>query len=358
MSRSRFRDLGFSIGRMMPGPLNAITDVPGIRVGHATLIYDQPRIARTGVTLIVPSENHIWEHNLFAGFHSLNGNGDFTGTHWVAESGLLTTPIALTNTHQVGLVRDELVKIEFETREPNYFALPLVAETFDGWLNDINAHHLTGAHVRQALDSASGGPVAEGNVGGGTGMVGFNFKAGIGTASRRFEAAGGAWTLGALVQANFGERDLLRVDGIPVGQFIGRDVVPLARPMASQQGSIIVILATDAPLLPDQCKRIAQRAALGLARVGCIAHNSSGDLLFAFSTGNVILDGDASLQSVKMFPNGETARLFEAAIEATEEAVINALTAAETLTGRDGHTAQAIPLDLLAAAMEKVQTAR
>jgi len=353
MTRARLRDLGIIIGTHPTGPHNAITDVAGVRVGHCTLIYDEPRIARTGVTVILPREEAAWDDQLFAGFHVLNGNGDFTGTHWLEESGLLTTPIALTNTHQVGLVRDTLVNWEFSHRKEEYFALPLVAETYDGWLNDINAFHLKAEHVYQAIQSAAGGVIDEGGVGGGTGMICHDFKGGIGTASRVINIPSGKFTVGALVQANHGDRELLRVDGVPVGREIGYDKIPSGWDEPPAGSSIIVILATDAPLLATQCKRLAQRATIGLARAGCVGHNGSGDLFLAFATGNHIPVPHKKTYEVKMLPQQQMNPLFEAAAEAVEEAVLNALTAAETMTGYKGRTAYALPLDALQAIMRK-----
>jgi D-aminopeptidase len=347
MTRARLRDLGISIGRFPTGQYNAITDVAGVRVGHCTLIYDEPRIARTGVTVIMPREEAVWDNQAYAGFHVLNGNGDFTGTHWLEESGLLTTPIAITNTHQVGLVRDTLVEYEFSHRKEEYFALPLVAETYDGWLNDINAFHLKAEHVYQAINSAAGGPVDEGAVGGGTGMICYDFKGGIGTSSRVINIPSGKFTVGALVQANHGDREMLRIDGVPVGREIGYDKVPSGWDEPPAGSSIIVIIATDAPLLPVQCKRLAQRATIGLARTGCIGHNGSGDLFLAFATGNNIPVPHKKPYEVKMLPHQQMNPLMEATAEAVEEAVLNALTAAETVVGYKGRTAYALPLDEL-----------
>ncbi|MCS7070431.1 MAG: P1 family peptidase, partial [Anaerolinea sp.] len=220
MGRARLRDLGITIGMLPTGPHNAITDVPGVRVGHTTLIADEPRIARTGVTIIQPRPAAPWENPCFAGYFSFNGNGEMTGLPWIDESGLLTSPIGLTNTHQVGLVRDTLVRYEIEHGVGTGWVLPVVAETWDGWLNDINAFHLTGAHVLAALASASSGPVAEGNVGGGTGMICHEFKGGIGTASRVVVIFDQPYTVGVLVQANYGRRASLRIDGMPVGRLI------------------------------------------------------------------------------------------------------------------------------------------
>src|SRR5689334_2637257 len=256
MTRARLRDLGIIIGNHPTGEFNAITDVAGVRVGHSTLIYDEPRIARTGVTVIMPREEAAWDNQLFAGFHVLNGNGDFTGTHWLEESGLLTTPIALTNTHQVGLVRDTLVEYEFSHRKEEYFALPLVAETYDGWLNDINAFHVKAEHVYEAINNAASGVIPEGCVGGGTGMICHDFKGGIGTSSRVVREISGKYTVGALVQTNYGDRELFRVNGVPVGREIGYDKVPSGWDEPPAGSSVIVIIATDAPLLPTQCRRL------------------------------------------------------------------------------------------------------
>lgn len=353
MTRARLRDLGITIGTLPTGTYNAITDVAGVRVGHCTLIYDAPRIARTGVTVILPREEAAWDNQLFAGFHVLNGNGDFTGTHWLEESGLLTTPIALTNTHQVGIARDTLVEWEFSHRKEEYFALPLVAETYDGWLNDINAFHLKAENVHQAIESATSGVIAEGCVGGGTGMICHDFKGGIGTSSRVVRTPSGKFTVGALVQANYGDRELLRVDGVPVGREIGTDKVPSGWDEPPAGSSIIVIIATDAPLLAAQCKRLAQRATIGLARVGCVGHNGSGDLFLAFATGNNIPVPHKKPYELKMLPHQQMNPLFEATAEAVEESVLNALTAAETMTGYKGRTAYALPLDDLRAVMRQ-----
>jgi len=358
MNRARLRDLGITIGNLPTGRHNAITDVRGVRVGHRTLIYDEPRIARTGVTVIVPREGRIWSDNICAGFHALNGSGEMTGTHWLAESGLLTTPIAITNTHQVGVVRDALVEYAITNGHSKGWELPVVAETYDGWLNDISAFHLTKEDVYEALASAKGGPVAEGNVGGGTGMICHEFKGGIGTSSRLVDTKSGQYTVGVLVQANYGLRHQLRVDGIPVGCEIDSEHTPTPGwEELRQGGSIIVIIATDAPLLPIQCKRLAQRATVGLARMGSIGANNSGDIFLAFSTGNHIPADACAPVDLKMFPQHHVSLhlnpLFEAVAEAVEEAILNALTAAETMTGLMGHTACALPLDKLQNLMAK-----
>lgn len=345
----RLRDLGLTIGRYATGPLNAITDVPGVWVGHTTLIFDEPRVARTGVTIILPREGAIWHDHAFAGFHTLNGCGEMTGVHWIAESGMLSTPIALTNTGQVGTVHESLCAYGQESGWTNYFSLPVVAETYDGWLNDLDAFHLTREHVYQAITAAAPGPVAEGNVGGGTGMISYDFKGGIGTASRQVETLSGSFTVGALVQANHGDRQDFRVDGTPVGKELGAEVAPLPWPEPKRGGSIIVILATDAPLLPFQCRRLAQRATVGFARTGGVGHNGSGDLFLAFSTGNHLPAKAKQVCNLSMLPNPQMDHLFVATAEAVEEAILNALVSAETMTGLRGRTVHALPIDWLAA---------
>ncbi len=352
MTRARLRDLGITIGRFPPGVLNAITDVPGVRVGHTTLIYDEPRVVRTGVTVIVPRDG-IWTDHACAGLHVLNGDGEITGAHWLVESGLLTTPIALTSSHQVGLVRDALIQYAHREGITGISGLPVVAETWDGWLSDPEAHPITNEHVFAALAGARGGPVAEGNVGAGTGIHCHEFKAGIGTASRQVTVKAGAYVVGALVQANQGDRHLLRVDGVPVGREIPPAITPTPWDEPPDGGSIIIVLATDAPLLPVQCRRLAQRATIGLARTGGLGDNGSGDIFLAFATGNHLPDDADQLHELKMLPHHQLDPLFEAAAEAVEEAILNSLTAAETMTGREGRTGRALPLDLLAEAMAR-----
>ena len=373
---TRYRDLGLSIGQLPPGPLNAITDVAGVRVGAVTLIEGEGPLVvgqgpvRTGVTVIVPHEA-IGASPMFAGCHSLNGNGEMTGLEWVRESGQLTTPIAITNTHSVGIVRDALVYADMAHRDArgSYWSLPVVAETYDGRLNDINGMHVTAAHLHQALAAAVAGPVPEGNVGGGTGMVCHEFKGGIGTASRVVDEAAGGWTVGVLVQANYGRREWLRVDGVPVGEAISvsdvpspyrpedDDGPPTAPPAGS--GSIIVVIATDAPLLPHQCERLAQRAGLGIARMGGTGANSSGDLFLCFATGNRALPHMTFASDPRLVVDVQAVNdhaiggLFDGVIEATEEAILNALVAAQTMTGRDGYTALALPHDRLLETMAR-----
>jgi D-aminopeptidase len=345
---TRLRDLGIAIGDVPPGPQNAITDVPGVHVGHTTLISDAPRIARTGVTMIVPRDGAIWTNHVFAAYHVFNGNGEMTGLPWIDESGMIGAPIGLTNTHQVGVVRDAIIRYAVQHNYYESFFLPVVAETYDGYLNDIGAFHVTTEHAIAAIEAARGGPVAEGNVGGGTGMNCHEFKGGIGTASRVAATRSGAYTVGVLVQANYGLRGDLRIDGVPVGRLIGPDVVPLPwerdPPLSS---SIIVILATDAPLLPIQCRRLSQRATVGLGRVGGYGHNSSGDIFLAFATGNNLPAAPAQSYPLQMLPHDQIDPLFHAAADATEEAILNALCAATTMTGYQGRTSHALPHDLL-----------
>ncbi len=358
----RLRDLGITIGLLPTGPLNAITDVPGVRVGHTTLIRDEtredgtPSAVRTGVTVIVPHDGDLWREAIYAGCHRLNGNGELTGLEWIREAGLLEGPIAITNTKSVGTVRDAIIAAAARDRTPDEFwDLPVVGETWDGWLNDINRQIVGAEHLFSALDSAVAGPVQEGNVGGGTGMICHEFKGGIGTASRRVPEADGGYIVGVLVQANYGRRDRLAIDGVQVGRAIGFDVVPSAwdEPhQATGAGSIIVIVGTDAPLLPHQCTRLAQRAGLGVARTGGGGENGSGDLFLAFATGNRGLAGLEPEQAplthaLTAVDDARINPLFWATIEATEEAIANALVAAQTMTGQRGRVAHALPHDRL-----------
>jgi D-aminopeptidase len=361
----RARDLGIRIGRMEPGPNNAITDVAGVRVGHTTLIRgDGPlRVGegpvRTGVTVVIPHDGDIWTEPLFAGAHRLNGNGELTGLEWIREHGLLAGAIGITNTHSVGVVHDALIQAGARAHAMSdaVWALPVAGETYDGALNDINGFHVHADHVHAALAAATDGAVAEGNVGGGTGMICHEFKGGIGTASRR----AADWTVGVLVQANYGARALLRIDGVRVGEAIQAAEVPsawdqvesLAARASAEGGSIIGVVATDAPLLPHQCARLAQRVGMGVARMGSYASHGSGDLFVAFASGNRDLsraageDDPRSTVALRMVVDAHINPLMEAVAEATEEAITNALVAAETMTGRDGITAHAIPHDRL-----------
>ena len=349
--KPRLRDLGISIGSMTPGFHNAITDVPDVLVGHTTLVYDQPHIARTGVTIVQPRADRSREDHAFAGYYSFNGNGEMTGLIWLEESGMLGSPIALTNTNQVGIVREALIEYDVAVHEGKGFRLPVVAETWDGWLNDIDAFHVDKSHVFQAIDQASSGPVVEGNVGGGTGMICHDFKGGIGTASRLVPFDEDEFVVGVLVQTNYGDRADLRVDGVPVGKRISIEEYPLPK-VLQPGGSIIVIIATNAPFLPTQCRRLARRATVGLSRVGGVGHNFSGDIFLAFSNGNHIPAQGKEIVCMQMIPNHEMDRFFYAVVEATEEAILNALCAAETMTGYLGRTVHALPVDELARIMK------
>jgi D-aminopeptidase len=367
----RARELGIRIGRMEPGELNAITDVAGVRVGHTTLIEGDGPLRpgtgpiRTGVTVVIPHDGDVWREPIFAGAHRLNGNGELTGLEWIREAGMLGGAIGITNTHSVGVVRDALIEaaVRAHAMSDAVWALPTVGETYDGALNDINGFHVRPEHVHSALAAAAGGPVAEGNVGGGTGMICHEFKGGIGTASRRADE----WTVGVLVQANYGARELLRVDGVPVGREIPVSDVPspwdqveaLNARATPEGGSIIGIVATDASLLPHQCTRLAQRVGMGVARMGSYASHGSGDLFLAFATDNRGLsrnggeDDPRRTVGLQMVVDQHINPLLEAVAEATEEAIVNALLAADTMTGRDGITAHALDPDRLVAIMRE-----
>jgi D-aminopeptidase len=371
MEKRRARDAGIFVGHLPTGPNNAITDVGGVRVGHSTIVRGEGQLVvgegpvRTGVTVVCPREGLTRDEPVFAGSHRLNGNGEMTGLEWIRESGVLTTPVAITNTHSVGVVRDALVAAELEARtdEDEYWCLPVVAETYDGTLNDINGQHVTADHVREALADARGGPVTEGSVGGGTGMICHEFKGGIGTASRRLSDEEGNWTVGALVQTNYGRRFMLRVDGAPVGRVLTTERVPSPsedREPSAERGSIIVILATDAPLLPIQCDRLAQRASIGLGRAGGGVEDSSGDIFLDFATGNggiprAGLSQPPETVPLRMVSNEYMTPLFYAVAEATEEAILNALLTAGTVTGRDGITAHGLTPDLLLEALDEAR---
>jgi len=365
--RPRARDLGVPFDGT-PGPLNAITDVAGVTVGHSTIIEGQGKLAvgqgpvRTGVTAVLPRGATNGDP-VFGGWFTLNGNGEMTGTTWLEESGFLAGPVMITNTHSVGIVRDAV--IEWLVRKGFEFdwSLPIVAETWDGALNDINGFHVTKQHAFAALDSARGGPVAEGNVGGGTGMICNQFKGGIGTASRRLPPATGGYTVGVLVQCNYGSRARLSIAGVPVGQEIPdllpcRDSIP-GMPVTGRRcadadkGSIIIVIATDAPLLPHQLKRIAKRASLGVGRLGGLGGNPSGDIFVAFSTANPGAAKPDANVSVTMVPNERITPLFEATVQATEEAIVNAMVAAETMTGVNGLRVYALPHERLRTALRK-----
>ena len=329
-----------------PGPNNAITDVAGVEVGHSTIISGDGKLVvgsgpvRTGVTAILPRGKESVDP-VFAAWFSLNGNGEMTGTTWVEESGFLEGPVMITNTHSVGVVRDAVVKRRVDRSVPgDWWALPVVAETWDGVLNDINGLHVKPQHAFEALDTAASGAVREGNVGGGTGMICFEFKGGIGTASRKLDAKAGGYTLGVLVQCNCGRRTQLRIAGVPVGAEIEKQ-----SPREQERGSIIIVIATDAPLLPHQLKRLARRATMGLARNGSTSGNGSGDIFLAFTTANPGAAGATNVSQLAVLPNERMNPLFEAVVQATEEAIVNAMFAAETMVGINSYKVEALPLD-------------
>ena len=380
-TKPRARDLGIPI-QGTAGPLDAITDVAGVEVGQTTLIRGSGKLVvgqgpvRTGVTVIHP-RGKANPDPVFGAWFTLNGNGEMTGTTWLKESGILEGPIAITNTHSVGVVRDAILQWQVSRPGLQPWGLPVVAETYDGGLNDINGFHVKPEHVLAALDGARGGPVAEGNVGGGTGMVCHGFKGGIGTASRKLDARDGGYTVGVLVQCNYGVRRDLRIAGVPVGEEIpdlagcvaNRD--PTVRPRARrcddtpqtgssdddagarELGSIIVVVATDAPLLPHQLERVVKRVALGVGRNGGYGGNGSGDIFVAFSTANAGAASDTGVAKVSMIPNPRMNPLFYATVQATEEAIVNALLGAETMTGADDYRVYALPVDRLRAIMKK-----
>ncbi|HEU4883734.1 MAG TPA: P1 family peptidase [Longimicrobium sp.] len=385
--RARGRNLGINLPGT-PGPLNAITDVAGVEVGHATIIRGDGRLvrgqgpARTGVTAILP-RGRTGPDSVFAAWFSLNGNGEMTGTTWIQESGVLEGPVLITNTHSVGVVRDATIDWMSRNGRAPIFALPVVAETFDGALNDDLGFHVRPEHAFAALDGAHGGRVEEGNVGGGTGMICNMFKGGIGTASRRVTVGDSVYTVGVLVQCNYGGRRTLRVDGVPVGEEI-RDLmpcmaggqpasrewlsrVPLCAPAVSAaefprgiegRGSIIVVVATDAPLLPHQLKRVATRVSLGVGRMGGFGENSSGDIFLAFSTANRGASVSEGVGDVRMLSNEEINPFFSATTYATEEAILNAMLAATTMTGADGFRVHALPHDRLVEVMRRYHRIR
>ncbi len=345
-----------------PGKLNAITDVAGVEVGFTTLISGEGKLevgkgpVRTGVTAIIPRGHDSLNDPVYAGSFSLNGNGEMTGTAWMEESGFLEGPVVITNTHSVGVARDAVIKWRLEhgaaDKTGYWWSLPVVAETWDGWLNDINGFHVKPEDVAHALDTATGGPVAEGSVGGGTGMISYEFKGGTGTASRVIDKKNGGYTVGALVQANCGRRAQLTIAGIPVGKEIPGSVYP------KETGSIIIVVATDAPLLPGQLKRLARRASLGLARTGSVSGNGSGDLFLAFSTANPgAANPEKPTHTVATVPNDLLDPIFEATVQSVEEAIVNALVNNQDMTGRDGHEVKALPHERMRELLQKYHRA-
>jgi L-aminopeptidase/D-esterase-like protein len=362
-AKLRARDLGVPFDGA-PGPLNAITDVSGVTVGHTTLISGEGKLqigkgpVRTGVTAILPRGKDTMSNPVFAGWWSLNGNGEMTGTTWVEESGFLEGPVMITNTHSVGVVRDAVIQWRVNHGQPDptgyWWSLPVVAETWDGWLNDINGFHVKAEDAFHAIDSAHGGPVEEGSVGGGTGMICNEFKGGIGTSSRKFEIKGASYTVGVLVQCNYGVRPNLRIAGVPVGKEIPENAAYSSASFGEvDRGSIIVVVATDAPLVSHQLKRLARRVSLGLGRNGSISGNGSGDIFIAFSTANSGAAAADHLVDLKMLPNDLIEPVFSSTVQATEEAVINAMVAAETMTVIENHRVIALPHERLREVLKK-----
>jgi L-aminopeptidase/D-esterase-like protein len=362
-AKPRARDLGVPLDGT-PGPLNAITDVSGVMVGHTTLISGEGKLqiskgpVRTGVTAVLPRGKESMNNPVFAAWFSQNGNGEMTGTTWIEESGFLEGPVMITNTHSVGVVRDAVIQWRVQHGQPDptgyWWSLPVVAETWDGWLNDINGFHVTPEHVFHAIDSAHSGPVEEGNVGGGTGMICNEFKGGIGTSSRKVDAKFGGYAVGVLVQCNYGARRNLRIAGVPVGLEIPEDPAYSDGAFAQDDwGSIIVVVATDAPLIAHQLKRLARRVSLGLGRDGSISGNGSGDIFIAFSTANSGAAKPDGPVQLTMLPNDRMDPLFAATVQATEEAIVNAMVGAETMTGIENHKVIALPHERLRAVLKK-----
>jgi D-aminopeptidase len=355
-TKPRARDLGVPFDGTT-GPLNAITDVKGVEVGHTTLISGEGPLkvgigpVRTGVTAVLPRGKNS-NDAVFAAWFTLNGNGEMTGTTWVEDSGFLNGPVMITNTHSVGVVRDAVIGWRVKRNQPDdegyWWSLPVVAETWDGYLNDTNGFHVKPEHVLHAIESAHGGTVEEGSVGGGTGMVCNEFKGGIGTSSRTVNAKAGGYTVGVLVQCNYGRRDQLRIAGVPVGKEIPDHTV-----YGSDTGSIIVVVATDAPLIPTQLKRVARRVSLGLGRNGSYSGDGSGDIFIAFSTANAGAHSAEGPHSITMLPNDSLDPIFLATVQATEEAIVNAMVAADTMKGADNHTVIGLPHDRLREVLKK-----
>jgi D-aminopeptidase len=361
--RPRARDLGVPFDGT-PGPLNAITDLEGVLVGHTTLIEGNGKLVvgkgpiRTGVTAVLPRGAQSMKRFSFAGWYSQNGNGEMTGTTWLEESGFLEGPVLITNTHSVGVVRDAVIAWRVAhggaDATGSWWSLPVVAETWDGWLNDINGFHVKPEHVFHAIDSAHAGAVEEGAVGGGTGMVCNGFKGGIGTSSRKLTDKDGGYLVGVLVQCNYGTRQNLHIAGIPVGREIeSEDPYAWMPSEPGERGSIIVVVGTNAPLLPHQLKRIARRVSLGIGRNGSIAGNGSGDIFVAFSTANAAASQVDHVVDVKMVPNDLMDPLFAATVQATEEAIVNAMVAAQDMTGINDHHVTALPHDKLRAVLAR-----
>jgi len=362
-SKPRARDLGVPFDGT-PGSNNAITDVAGVLVGHTTLISGEGKLqvgkgpVRTGVTAVLPRGKNSMNDPVFAGWFSQNGNGEMTGTTWVEESGFLEGPVMITNTHSVGIVRDAVIQWRVNHGQPDptgyWWSLPVVAETWDGWLNDINGFHVKPEHAFHAIDTAHSGRVEEGAVGGGTGMICNEFKGGIGTSSRVVKLNEGTFTVAALVQCNYGRRSQLRVAGVPVGKEIPEDAAYASASFSGEErGSIIVVIATDAPLLSHQLRRLARRVSLGLGRDGSISGNGSGDIFIAFSTANPGASKEKGIADLKMFPNEQLDSVFAATVQSVEEAIVNAMVAAETMTGIENHRVIALDHEKLRAILKK-----
>lgn len=362
-AKPRARDLGVPFDGT-PGPFNAITDVAGVTVGHTTLISGEGKLVvgkgpvRTGVTAILPRGEKSFDDAVFAAWFAQNGNGEMTGAAWMEESGFLLGPVMITNTNSVGVVRDAVIQWVIAHRTVGFddddWSLPVVAETWDGWLNDVNGFHVKPEHAFHAIESAHGGPVEEGNVGGGTGMICAGYKGGIGTSSRKLTLKDGGYTVGVLVQCNYRTRQNLRVAGVPVGREIWSEDPAASGPSdISERGSIVIVVATDAPLMAHQLKRLARRVSLGLARDGSVSGNGSGDIFIAFSTANPGAASPSHVVDLKMLPNDLLTPLFAATVEATEEAIVNALVGAESMTGIDNHHVTALPHDQLRAVLKK-----
>ena len=352
MAKPRARDLGLDFPGT-PGSCNALTDVPGVLVGYTTLIDNDAGPVRTGVTAILPFGHDPVPRPVWAGQFSLNGNGEMTGVHWIHDAGYFLGPVCITNAHSVGIVHHAATRWIIDTYrdafgDEHVWAMPVVAETYDGVLNDIDGQHVRAAHAIGAIESAAGGQPAEGNVGGGTGMVCHEFKGGIGTSSRRIQVEDAPYVVGVLVQANYGLRDQLRIAGAPIGREISE-----GRLWSEEQGSIIIVVATDAPLLPHQLKRLARRASLGLARVGSTSGNGSGDIFIAFSTANAEAASSSRRAASVFLSNDQLGPVFDAVVHATEESIVNALVAAETMVGRDGHQVVALPQDRVVELLRK-----
>lgn len=344
MKRKRFRELGFKIGKLKTGDCNAITDVKGVVVGHKTIIKED---VASGLTVIMPNDGQLAGSHYPAGFYSFNGTGEFTGSHWLEETGTLVTPIIFTGSHLLGLTHHylSLATRRIDKLEP--FSMGVVGETWDGWLSDLEKTTLSYQDLEDAILSAGSGQIAEGNVGGGTGMICYEFKGGIGTSSRVVEFKDKDYTIGAIVQTNFGRREDLIINNLEVGKLINQNDTPLPWNTHANDGSLLVTIAADAPLTAQQCKRIAKRASIAMARTGAIGEGGSGDFFLSFSTSNQYNYDAEKPYSIKMFPSEEMDLLFEGAIEAVEEAIINSLCMAQTIEGQKGRKAYQLPLNKL-----------